>query len=402
MISFSFSPESGISYNFPDIPVCDAPDGIKYDFLNGLRILLPKDGKKRHVTFWDEDTHTILFDQLCEPGSMIRSNKTYFISFGVRITEESKESVIWEYTLDLASKSVMILMPVSTIGDTLAWTPYLELFQEKHDCRLFCVMKQKFIDILEKQYPDISFVTPEEANKIDVFAAYKLGLWWGGNTDNQPVDHRLVGLHKTAGYILGVDTQNEYRPRFDLSAPRKIKEPYVCIAAQSTTMCKNWCNPFGWMDVIQFLKESGYRVLCVDRDKVQGAENVYNSIPWGCEDFTGDLPLQERIDLIKDADFFIGLPSGLSWLAWGCKVPVVLISGFSMPHTEFYTPYRVTNYNACTGCWNDVRYDFDHMDWLWCPRHKGTPKQHECSRLISSQQVIDVIKRIPSFRRGNK
>ena len=37
------------------------------------------------------------------------------------------------------------------------------------------------------------------------------------------------------------------------------------------------------------------------------------------QDFTGDRPLQERIDLIKDADMFLGLSSGLSWLAWCCS-----------------------------------------------------------------------------------
>ena len=401
MISFSSSAE-GVRYEYPEIPVCEAPDGIKYDFLNGLRILLPKDCKRRHVTFWDADTSTILFDQTCEPGSMIRSNKSYYIRFHIIISDADTDKAIWDYTLSLKDKPIMIMMAVSTIGDTMAWFPYVELFRQKHDCRLICVMKRKFSEILSNQYPDIIFLEPSQIKAAKPFACYMMGLWWGGNTTNQPVDHRLVGLHKTAAYILGLDTENEYKPRFDLSAPRKIKEPYVCIAAQSTTMCKNWLNPFGWMDVIQFLKDNGYRVLCIDRDKVQGNGAVLNYIPFGCEDFTGDLPLQERIDILKDADFFVGLPSGLSWMAWACNIPVVMISGFSLPLTEFYTPYRVINYNTCSGCWNDVHFDFDHHDWLWCPRHAGTPRQHECSKLISSQQVIDAIKTIPSFRSGKK
>ena len=154
------------------------------------------------------------------------------------------------------------------------------------------------------------------------------------------------------------------------------------------------------MTVVQFLKDNGYRVLCIDKEKVHGTGLNWNFIPYGAEDFTGDLPLQQRIDLIKDADFFIGLSSGLSWLAWCCKVPVVMISGFTHPTNEFETPYRVINYHTCHSCWNDMRLDFDHFDFLWCPRHKGTDRHFECTKLISPEQVITTIKKIPTFK-GN-
>ena len=132
-----------------------------------------------------------------------------------------------------------------------------------------------------------------------------------------------------------------------------------------------------------------------------GKAGTFIRKPEGAEDFTGDIPLQERINLIKDADFFIGLSSGLSWLAWCCKVPVVMISGFTHPTNEFETPYRVINYHTCHSCWNDMRLDFDHFDFLWCPRHKGTDRHFECTKLISAEQVITTIKKIPTFK-GNE
>lgn len=121
---------------------------------------------------------------------------------------------------------------------------------------------------------------------------------------------------------------------------------------------------------------------------------MWNHIPWGAEDVTGRLPLQERVDLLRHASFFIGLPSGLSWLAWACHIPVVLISGFSLPDSEFYTPWRVFNSHGCNGCWDDTRLDFDHQDFFWCPRHKGTPRQYECTQLITGTQVNGVINRV--------
>ena len=108
------------------------------------------------------------------------------------------------------------------------------------------------------------------------------------------------------------------------------------------------------------------------------------------------------MNLIKDADFFIGLSSGLSWVAWGCQVPVLMISGFTHPTNEFATPYRVINYHTCHSCWNDMRENFDHFDFLWCPRHKGTDRHFECTRLISPQQVIAMIEKIPTFKKAEK
>jgi autotransporter strand-loop-strand O-heptosyltransferase len=74
-----------------------------------------------------------------------------------------------------------------------------------------------------------------------------------------------------------------------------------------------------------------------------------------------------------------------------------MISGFTHPTNEFETPYRVINYHACNSCWNDVRVRFDHKDFLWCPHHKDTPRQFECTRLITAEQVKAVIKTIPGF-----
>jgi autotransporter strand-loop-strand O-heptosyltransferase len=209
-------------------------------------------------------------------------------------------------------------------------------------------------------------------------------------------------LHRTAGYILGVDP-TEVPPKIALEDDtRPLAEPYVCIAVQSTTQSKCWNNPAGWHEIVRFLKEAGYRVVCIDQKAVHGTGLVYNHIPHGVEDETGDRPLLERARWLRHADFFIGLSSGLAWLAWAVGVPVVMISGFTHPTNEFATPYRVINYHACNGCWNDPHHRFDHHDFLWCPRHANTPRQFECTRLITAEQVKQVVRRIPGFGATNR
>lgn len=98
--------------------------------------------------------------------------------------------------------------------------------------------------------------------------------------------------------------------------------------------------------------------------------------------------------MLAHADFFVGLGSGLSWLAWGAGVPVILISGFSLPHSEFYTPYRVINFHVCNGCWTDSSEEFVHADFAWCPRHENTEREFECTRFISAGQVCQHIDRL--------
>jgi hypothetical protein len=44
--------------------------------------------------------------------------------------------------------------------------------------------------------------------------------------------------------------------------------------------------------------------------------------------------------------FFVGLSSGLSWVACAAGTPAVLISGFTYSSNEFQTPYQVINWHA--------------------------------------------------------
>ena len=95
----------------------------------------------------------------------------------------------------------------------------------------------------------------------------------------------------------------------------------------------------------------------------------------------------ELIKVLQESEFFIGISSGLSWLAWASGIPVVLISGFTDVSLEpFDNVKRIINKDVCNSCWSN--YDFDAGDWNWCPVQKGTDKQFECSKSITSENVI--------------
>jgi autotransporter strand-loop-strand O-heptosyltransferase len=388
-------------------PTQAGPQGIRFDFNHGARVVLPpRTVGKWRVCLRDLETGNILF-QTENQGAFVSSSKRYFVRFSVEVWELDEAGTatsVLAHQYDARGREVLIQFPVGTLGDILAWFPYAARFGQAHGCRLTCAMAARIIPLLRDAYPAIRFVTHEELTEQNLtetfYATYSLGLFFS-DTENvfQPTDFRHVGLHRTAGYILGVDPAEE-APRLALpDESRPIAEPYVCIAVQSSTQCKHWNNPHGWREVVAFLKASGYRVVCIDQKAVHGAGMVWTHIPHGTQDETGDRPLLERARWLRHAAAFVGLSSGLSWLAWAAGTPVVLISGFTHPTNEFTTPYRVINWHACNSCWNDVRHQFDHKDFLWCPRHAGTSRQFECTRLITAAQVIATMQRIPGLIR---
>jgi autotransporter strand-loop-strand O-heptosyltransferase len=385
------------AYPAPAASPTQSLQDIRFDFNDGCRVALPEG--QWHVRLRDLDTGNILYETDIRAGR-INTTKRYYLRCRIEVwAGEPTGEPMFRHDYCAKDREVLVQLPVGTLGDTVGWFPYAVKFQEQHGCRLSCAMAEVLIPLFQNAYPHIRFLTHEQVVPEQFYATYSIGLFFDDEACvHQPCDFRLVGLHRTAGYILGVDP-TEAPPRIEIEDNRRpITEPYVCIAVQSSTHSKHWTNPHGWHELVGFLKDSGYRVVCIYQKPIHGTGIVWNHIPHGAEDQTGDRPLLERARWIKHADFFVGLSSGLSWLAWAIGVPVVVISGFTHPTNEFYTPYRVINYHACNSCWNDVRVRFNHHDFLWCPRHANTPRQFECTRLITAEAVKDVIRRIPAFR----
>jgi autotransporter strand-loop-strand O-heptosyltransferase len=375
------------------VPTQTGPAGLRFDFNLGCRVQVPA-GVWR-VCLRDLDTGNTLYETTAG-SSIIASSKHYYIRLRIDVWCDDAPILVHEY--DATGREVLIQFPVGTLGDLVGWFPYAVKFKEQHRCRLTCAMSALIIPLFRDAYPDITFMTHEEVEPMRFYATYRIGLFFDDSENIwQPCDFRLVGLHRTAGFILGVDPE-ERRPLLALpDDTRPIAETYVCIAVQSSSRAKYWNNPNGWRETVAFLKAHGYRVICIDQKPAHGQGFVWTELPYGAEDETGDRPLVERARWLRHAAAFVGLSSGLAWLAWAAGCPVVMISGFTHPSNEFTTPYRIINYHTCNSCWNDPKHRFDHKDFLWCPRHANTPRQFECTRLITSHQVCSALRRLPGF-----
>lgn len=383
----------------PGPPALEGPLGIRYDFHYGCRVQVPAGAWR--VRLLDIDTDVVLFDEIVDDAT-VSSTKKYFVRFRIEVyrrdeSGESDEILVFEHDYDARGKRVYVRLPVGTLGDILAWFPYVDEFRREHGCAVSVSMGEALWSLFDGAYPELDYVRPEDeiVARAQSYASYYLGIFFPcDDRTHQPTDFRVSGLQKTIPFLLGLPPV-ELKPRIAVQdTARMIDEPYVVIAAQSSAQCKYWNHPTGWFELIKHLKSLGYRVLCIDKQHAHGEKQWWNLIPYGSEDFTGERPLQERASLIQHADFFIGLSSGLSWLAWALGKPVVMISGFTHPMNEFETPWRVINFHACNSCWNDTSVEFDHRDFAWCPRHAGTDRQFECSRLITPQHVIRTVDKL--------
>ncbi|MCX5616532.1 autotransporter strand-loop-strand O-heptosyltransferase [Bombella sp. TMW 2.2559] len=376
------------------------PEGIRYDFNEGCRISVPE-GAKWLIKLRDLDTDTILFMQEVVGPSMMQSNKRYYVRFEICIWKNGKE--VFTHVCDLKDREVLISMNVGGLGDHIAWVGQAAAFVEKHGCRASFYVARPLIVLFEEAYPSIRFICEDDMGERQYYAHYKVMVFFKDiNFSYQPNDYRVSGLSHMGAYILGLEPKDR-KPEIvaDLGgAP--IKEPYVCVGAQASGLSKYWNNPRGWYDLVRFLKEKGYKVVCIDRDRINGPIAGIRPIPHGTQDETGKRPLTERVRWLRHAKFFVGTSSGLAWLAWAAGAKVVLISGYTEPYNEFYTPYRIINRNVCNSCANDVNIDLKPEDPLFCPRHKGTERMFECSRAISFTQVKMAIEKIPGFGEFSK
>lgn len=366
----------------------EGPEGIRYDFNYGCRVQVPVDGWRVRMT--DMDTFNVLMDTTVAAHEVVTSRRKYFVRFHLEVFDGERR--VFSHAFNAEGKRVVLRMASLALGDSLGWMPVFDTFREQHQCDLHMTLGPHLLPLYREGYPRINFVTEAELDALtDTYATYYIGLLKPfSERDHQPTDPRVSNMQDTIAYMLGVPCE-ERRPNVVVENTRRlIDEPYVCIATQSTAQCKYWNNPRGWPVLIEYLKARGYRVLCIDRDKQYGTEEYKNVMPEGAEDFTGNRPLQERANLLMHADFFVGLGSGLSWLAWAVGAPVIMISGFSHPKTEFRNPYRVINLYACNSCFNDTTEQFDSDNFAWCPRRTGSLQRFQCTAVIMPEHVMRV------------
>lgn len=311
---------------------------------------------------------------------------------------------------------------ILALGDSIAAMPIIDIYSNIHkDKKIF--FSNKFYYLFKNQYPNINFLQDNtnffKKNK-DLFLAYNQDIYEISEMYNlayttfhftnynkelivKEIRNKRLPLQKQMADFLNIKIDKEIKPKISFT-PMPVfidkigPKGYVCVAVQTTIQAKYWNYPNGWENVINFLNIKGYSVICVDQHRNYGNLVYNNTIPKNCIDMTG-IPLKDLINVIYNSNFFIGLDSGLSWLAWALNKKVIQILGLTGKRITFENPYAIINENVCNSCFKDEsieKFSTDNPfdDFLLCPRHKNTNRMFECTKSIMPNMVIDIIKKI--------
>ena len=360
----------------------DIENKVHYHFVKGPFVEIKGQKKAEYnVEFVDRKSNKVLFKSTIGNNCWCKCNIEYFVDWKILIYENGK---LWaEYNYEPEGKKIYVALDSRALGDTLAWFPYLEEFRKKHNCKL--VASTFMNDFFSNEYTDIEFIKPGDT-ATDLYAMYCIGLFYNDddsiNLFKNPIDPKKVTLQKMCSDILGLEYK-EIKPKLQRKNPPLEKIKQVCIGVFGTAQSKFWNNPTGWQDVVNWLNDKGYTVRLISKEN---DDYMGNKLPNGIIKHPNG-PIELVMDELKKSKAFIGIGSGLSWLSWALDTPTVLVSGFSYDWAEMQDCIRITAPKGkCEGCFNRVRLNAG--DWNWCPDHKGTERQFECTKSITSEMVI--------------
>jgi autotransporter strand-loop-strand O-heptosyltransferase len=351
---------------------------IRITFLDGPKVeIVGENEQDYNIEFFDNDK--LIHSSEISTNMWTTCNKKYFINWTIKVNGEI------HHKFDLKGKRVLISMESKSIGDTIAWAPYVVEFAKKHKCKVILSTFHNELFRGLEAYKDIDFINPGES--IGCYAAYKLG-WFRGE-DNKwdkfemyPNTLNLIPLQQTATDILGLEFKElNHGLNFTPKQNPETKK-YVVFAPNATAGCKEWTYD-NWVSLSMIIRDLGYDIILLTQNPyyIDGVKNI-----WG---ETWDIVM----NYLHYAEAFIGLGSGLSWLNWALGKHTYMINGFSKNGHEFTSNVtRIFNDNVCIFCWNDELFTFDAGNWDWCPVYQGTNKQHICQKSITPIQVFNKLK----------
>lgn len=259
------------------------------------------------------------------------------------------------------------------LGDTICWGSLLPEFVRVHRPARLGVTT--FWPELFGESESIKFFDAVGSETLECDRFLSAGY------DKKNLDHTRYGMFYAARDSMRIPQvsapdRSVFRQHGYIRNPKKIT-----IAPESKKKIARWdyLGNYGWQEVVDRLNSVGFEVHNVSYEQ--------NLMLRGVRPHHGDDDIGTATRHICESRLFLGLNSGLAWLAWAHGTPVVMISGFTKFFAEFPC-YRVWNPHACTGCFNV----FPNISSP-CPIFQGTPRANECHNTITPDMVMAQVER---------
>lgn len=270
----------------------------------------------------------------------------------------------------LEGLEILLHLDSFCLGDTICFSSLLDAFADRYRPK-----SVKVTTFWPELFQDgrFEFVAATAQTRLEVDKLVNVGF------HKDELVHVRNGLIWGAKDTMGLpqDTPLGRPPVRPMRFDKRVDK--VCIATESLKKIARWDRPDGWREVAQGLIAMGLEVHNVSYEKGEHIDGVvYHD---------GNEDVGEALRHIGESALFIGLSSGLSWLAWAYDVPVVMISGFTKEYNEFPC-WRVSNDRVCNGCFNV----FQGISTP-CPIFMGTDRQNECHNSITPRMVMDQVEK---------
>ena len=301
-----------------------------------------------------------------------------------------------DITLNYENCIAGFLFASSALGDTLAWVPLINDWAERNNVQKIYVKTNWNFLFDKNEYPKIVWL--EDSDQFLNIPGLRL-IHTVGHAPNPEILKNKRLNHATAvnwqetnmfdsqNYSLGLPSQ-EIKPKLTQLPPeRLINKPYVTICKEASQKIKHILNPQAWLALSYRLKELGYEVVSVGNQPSIIPE-VVNS---------NGTSFDKVMRLIRDAEFHIGVSSGLSWLAWAYNKHVLMLGNFTHPGYEFSSKVvRVIDQSLSWGLFNDP-----HTPWV--PEWQFDPENDnvQIARRISAAHALKGLDTLISLKKSN-
>ena len=260
--------EQQTPYPLPaNLPTQLAPEGIRFDFNQGARVVLPQSDRRANgasgcatSTPATSCSRARTRAPSSAPPSASLCASASRCGTWIKLDQCDNRHPGADPRYDARDREVLIQFPIGTLGDILAWFPYAARFAEVHGCQLTCAMSGLIIPLLRDAYPTIRFVTHEELVEQ--------------RPDRQRLRHLLprpvLRRQRTASSSRPISAMSgciappaiswaSIRPRKRRAwrcRTRAARSPNPMSASpcRARRRARYWNNPNGWREVVAFLK----------------------------------------------------------------------------------------------------------------------------------------------------
>jgi autotransporter strand-loop-strand O-heptosyltransferase len=281
-------------------------------------------------------------------------------------------------TQTLEGKEILMHFDSFCLGDTICFSAFIDAFLDFHKPKK--VIISTFFPHLFKSTDDrYEFINANQKLKLTIDKLLDVGY------DKNSLDDTKGGMMYAAKRTMLLPQETKPGKCPVIPYERKVIPNKISIAPESLKKIAQWnfFGNYGWQQLVNEIVNSGFVVSNVSYENTMNLQNVTG--------FHGHDDIRVALNEILSSRVFVGLSSGLAWLAWAYDVPVVMISGFTKEHNEFDC-FRVINKFSCNGCFNL----FQNIQST-CPLFLGTDRENECHKSITPQMIIDKINEALKF-----